>query len=444
MATAPISFSDYGVEQSDIERRRKYAEALQAQSMQPLETQMAGGWAIPISPTQGLAKALQAYVGKKGQDQAKQQQLELAQKSRDQFGAWAGQMPQAQSTDLNLVKNDDEGNAMPPAMQTTQPTQQQMMAWALQGAGSGNPMAAQMAQPFMAQALKMNDLHSVGQNAKLVNGSGQVIAEGNPQQFRPQLPPQATPLAPGRTREVLQGQEKVTQELQPDGSWKEIGRGPAFPKTVAPIVNVGSGAGKVPMGYRQTANSDLEPIPGGPADAKALAQQQAKATGATDVDIALSSLRDAYDRLEKGGGITNTNNGSLDNMQASASASPVGQAVGKMLGTKNQSARNEIAMTRPALLAALMKATGMSARQMDSNAELKLWLNTATDPQYDVQANRAALDKIEKKYLGAGGAAPTPTSGGAPRSFPNEAAAQAANLPSGTKVIINGVSGTWH
>ena len=56
-------------------------------------------------------------------------------------------------------------------------------------------------------------------------------------------------------------------------------------------------------------------------------------------------------------------------------------------------------MTRPALLAALMKATGMSAKQMDSNAELKLWMRTATDPTLDIQSNRAALSKIEQKYL---------------------------------------------
>jgi hypothetical protein len=46
-----------------------------------------------------------------------------------------------------------------------------------------------------------------------------------------------------------------------------------------------------------------------------------------------------------------------------------------------------------------MKATGMSAKQMDSNAELKLWLATATDPTLDVESNRKALDNIEKKYI---------------------------------------------
>jgi len=155
-----------------------------------------------------------------------------------------------------------------------------------------------------------------------------------------------------------------------------------------------------PVGFRWTPDGNLERIPGGPADLKAEAELQKKASGAGDVDIALGTLRDAYGRLEKGGGITSTANSGLENIPASISASAPGQMVGKMLGTTNQSARNDIAMARPSLLAALMRATGMSAKQMDSNAELKLWLATATDPTLDVEANRRALDAIEKKYLG--------------------------------------------
>jgi len=161
----------------------------------------------------------------------------------------------------------------------------------------------------------------------------------------------------------------------------------------------GMGGKNVPAGYRYKPDGNMEPIPGGPADLKAQALDANKAAGAADVDLAVGTLRDAYDRLDQGGGITNTNKGTLDNIVAGSSSSAPGQMVGKMLGTKNQSARNEIEMTRPALLAALMKATGMSAKQMDSNAELKLWMRTATDPTLDIQANRAALSKIEQKYL---------------------------------------------
>lgn len=174
---------------------------------------------------------------------------------------------------------------------------------------------------------------------------------------------------------------------------------------------------KPPAGYRQTQDGNLEAIPGGPADLKAQALAGNKAAGASDVDLAISSLRDAYDRLDEGGGITSTGKNALQNTGAYLSSSGAGQVVGKMLGTNNQSARNDIAMTRPALLAALMKATGMSAKQMDSNAELKLWLSTATDPTLDVESNRRALAKIEKKYL-PGGTGDTPKPPAAPNARP--------------------------
>lgn len=174
----------------------------------------------------------------------------------------------------------------------------------------------------------------------------------------------------------------------------------------------GASSGKAPSGYRYTQNGDLEAIPGGPADIKAQTQATKAAEGSKDVEVALATLRDAYDRLDKGGGITSTTNRAGTNLAAALSSSGVGQAVGKALGTSNQSARNDISMARPALLAALMKATGMSAKQMDSNAELKLWLSTATDPTLDVESNRKALDNIEAKYMRNGAAAITRT--GAP------------------------------
>lgn len=195
----------------------------------------------------------------------------------------------------------------------------------------------------------------------------------------------------------------------------------------------GQRVNKAPPGYRFTETGDLQAIPGGPADLKAQAEAQRKAEGGADVEVALSSLRNAYDRLEKGGGITSTDNSALSNARAAASSSTLGQALGKTFGTDNQSARNEIAMSRPALLAALMKATGMSARQMDSNAELKLWLSTATDPSLDVQANRKALADIERKYLRGTPVTNPPTSSGGNLSAQEQAELEALRKRFGGK-----------
>jgi hypothetical protein len=81
MATAPISYgSEYGTDSAAIERARKYAELMQQQSLQPTEQQTAGGWVIPTSWTQGLAKAAQGIAGAYGQRKADEKEKALATK----------------------------------------------------------------------------------------------------------------------------------------------------------------------------------------------------------------------------------------------------------------------------------------------------------------------------------------------------------------------------
>lgn len=196
--------------------------------------------------------------------------------------------------------------------------------------------------------------------------------------------------------------------------------------------------GKPSAGFRWKQDGSLEAIPGGPADLKTQAAAQRQADGASDVDVALMTLRNAYDRLEQGGGITSTQNDPMTNAAASLGSSGIGQGIGRVFGTQNQSARNDIAMARPALLAALMKATGMSAKQMDSNAELKLWLSTATDPTLDVESNRRALENIERKYItGKKIESPAPSEKPPKPAGPQKIASDADYnaLPSGTEFI---------
>jgi hypothetical protein len=159
---------------------------------------------------------------------------------------------------------------------------------------------------------------------------------------------------------------------------------------------------KPPSGYRYTPEGNLEQIPGGPADLK----RQAQLEGGGTVDTVVADLRDMYTQLDEGGGITTTKNRWGSNLGAGLQSSATGQTTGKMFGTDNQSLRNTVAQKRPLLLQAIMKATGMTAKQMDSNTELKLYLSTATDPQLDLETNRRALDMIEKLYGSGAGNAP--------------------------------------
>jgi hypothetical protein len=127
-------------------------------------------------------------------------------------------------------------------------------------------------------------------------------------------------------------------------------------------------------------------------------EQQAQ-DGKDSLSGIVDDLRANYDSLEKTGDITSTKNNPLANAAAFAKATFPGQLAGKIVGSSAQSERNKIMQARPALINAIKNATGMSAQQMNSNVELKLMLDSATDPTLDLEANRAALDRIERDYI---------------------------------------------
>lgn len=131
-------------------------------------------------------------------------------------------------------------------------------------------------------------------------------------------------------------------------------------------------------------------------------KQEAKETAQSNAETTIAQLRQSFDRLDKLGGITSTRNRVGTNIAAGLSSSAAGQFTGRLLGTEAQSERNKIAQTRPLLMTTIMQAMGLSAKQLDSNAELKLWLSAATDPTLDLEANRDALNNLERMLTGKG------------------------------------------
>jgi len=69
--------TDFGLEAERIARNRKMAELLQQQSMEPIKGEMVSGYYVAPSWTQGAAKMLQAYSGRRGQDMADEQSKDL-------------------------------------------------------------------------------------------------------------------------------------------------------------------------------------------------------------------------------------------------------------------------------------------------------------------------------------------------------------------------------
>ena len=195
------------------------------------------------------------------------------------------------------------------------------------------------------------------------------------------IPKAATPTPDIQNFEYLQKNGQIPKNMTLMGYQKYLKQHEVAPE-------------KAPAGYRFMADGSLEPIKGGPADLKT----QAKMSGAGDVSTEIVKLKDSYDKLYTGGGITDPSLKIGSNLAGKASSSDLGQSIGSTFGTKNATERDKIAQTRPLLMGAIMKATGMSAKQIDSNAELKLWLSTATDPKKSYEANMEALNNLENLY----------------------------------------------
>lgn len=112
----------------------------------------------------------------------------------------------------------------------------------------------------------------------------------------------------------------------------------------------------------------------------------------------IDNLRGYYNILKEAEAIPSSEEGSLSNIWAWTKGSTVGQVGGRMLGTKEQDARNSIQSSRMRLLNAIKNATGMSAQQLNSNIELQTWLQSLTDVTRSYESNIDILDKIESTF----------------------------------------------
>lgn len=135
------------------------------------------------------------------------------------------------------------------------------------------------------------------------------------------------------------------------------------------------------------------------ADAKTEQMGQAKKM----VSGLLGELSGYYDDLSTKGAVVDTKKSGVANAAASVRASAPGQILGGIVGTEEQTVRDKIKQTSPMLMNAIRQATAMGARGLDSNTELKFYLQAVTDPAKSIQFNKAALKILDDAYgLGMG------------------------------------------
>jgi hypothetical protein len=101
------------------------------------------------------------------------------------------------------------------------------------------------------------------------------------------------------------------------------------------------------------------------------------------------------------------------------------------IGTEAQTQRDRINSIRPGLMQALAKATGMTGKQLDSNADVKLFMQTVTNPTASYEANIAALDGLERFVRqNAAGSSPAPNRQAPNRQAPRRVTPRGSNKPS--------------
>lgn len=109
----------------------------------------------------------------------------------------------------------------------------------------------------------------------------------------------------------------------------------------------------------------------------------------------IEEATDAYSNLYKKGGAVVGGQFSLGQVLASTNA---GQKFGEITGSEAQLFRNYLDSLAPKILLGIMASTGLSATQLNSNAELQLQLKSLGDPSKPIQSNLAALDTLDKMY----------------------------------------------
>ena len=139
----------------------------------------------------------------------------------------------------------------------------------------------------------------------------------------------------------------------------------------------------------------------GPSSAVLKAQEKAEKVqeGQLALGDTISTAETLVKDLAKMGGMTSTSKGPLANLVTSLQTGTVGQMGGRVFGTSEQAKRDELKSIRLQLLNAVKEATGMSSQQLNSNVELKTYLDSLGSEGMTKEANLAILDNLSRRYL---------------------------------------------
>jgi len=123
-----------------------------------------------------------------------------------------------------------------------------------------------------------------------------------------------------------------------------------------------------------------------------------QAVGQSNVESTLDKMMEKYNRLDALEAIPSAKRGVLANAAAYAAGTTAGQEIEKVRATPAQTERNELKSLRRALLKDIMAATGASAKELDSNFELKSMLESLSDETMDIDSVRRIIADLSARY----------------------------------------------
>ncbi len=120
-------------------------------------------------------------------------------------------------------------------------------------------------------------------------------------------------------------------------------------------------------------------------------------------DVVLGKIEKNLDNLDKEGAIVNQQKNSpgpnvLYNLAVNSGNTGAGQYAARLMGTKAQGYRDEIQSLKRTLTPLLMKATGMSSQQLNSNVELTTFLDSLGNPMSNIQTNKEIINTLRELY----------------------------------------------
>jgi hypothetical protein len=164
---------------------------------------------------------------------------------------------------------------------------------------------------------------------------------------------------------------------------------------VAPSASAAVPSAGLPTTAAQAGVFRLKPSPQAEKQAQVEIERE---RGKSEVANVIGGLASKYNELASTGGMTSTKRGIMENVGAYLSNTALGQEAGKMTATQEQSLRNEIRAQSPVLLQGIKKATGMGTKEMDSNADVKRWLEAMGSPTFDIQSTLGILKSLNAQF----------------------------------------------